>query len=162
LRRLLLQNEHFTFAKLAQFVEEFLPESFWEEEFDDAKPESLKAWVGPDDSGQAREHIERDPGKIEDYEKIDRLRLRQVLRAMYDARSALVHSGEPLPSTIVVGLGNRIPAEAAQELLRTALQGVTQDRVPTLLAIERLVAYSLTEFLSRSGKGDSQSDASDA
>ena len=149
LREILLRNEHFAFAKLAQFVEDYLPEKFWEEENDDAKPEHLSAWVGTDDDGHPREHIERDQGKIQDYEKIDRSRLRGILRALYNARSGLSHRGEPLPASIVVGLSDRIPVEATHELIRAAQGG--EDRIPPLLALERLVSYCLVEFLARRG-----------
>jgi len=143
-------------------VEKFLPEKFWNEEYDDAKPESLSARIGVDEDGQPREYIERDKGKIEDYEKIERSRLRPSLSALYKARSNLVHCGEPLPTSIVVGLHDRIPAEAVQELLQKALGIKSKDRVPTLLTLERLVAYCLVEFLSHSRDESSMKELNDA
>ena len=54
---LLLGNEMYTFRKLARFVNDYLPESFWSEMEDDAKPEYLYGIIGLGPDGQAEERL---------------------------------------------------------------------------------------------------------
>lgn len=52
LKEVLLSNENFTSQKLLNFVAENLPERFWSETQDDAKPESLTSIIGPGPDGK--------------------------------------------------------------------------------------------------------------
>ena len=138
LRTLLLRNEHFTFAKLSAFVETHLPDRFWCEEIDDAKPQRLSSCVAIGLNGEPREHIGRTSGKIQDWEKIDRTTISTVLRRIYNARSGLVHKGISFPASIVLGLSDRVPAEAIMDMLNLA-QAEESVRIPTVFTFERLV-----------------------
>jgi len=132
LKKVLLTNEKFTFRKLSKFVNENVPERFWSEKEDDAKPDYLTKII--ESSGQEREKIEKES-------------LAQVLRDIYTARSKLIHEGIRLPASIVVGHFQWLPIDAI-ETLEEGLQ------IPPLLTFERLVSYSMVEFLRKQhGRG---------
>ncbi|MCW7072470.1 MAG: hypothetical protein OCU20_01000, partial [Methanophagales archaeon] len=97
LKKVLLTNEKFTFRKLSKFVNENVPERFWSEKEDDAKPDYLTKII--ESSGQER--ISRSDITIQEWEKIEKESLSQVLRDIYTARSKLIHEGIRLPSSIV-------------------------------------------------------------
>ncbi len=133
LKDLLLKNERFTLRKLSKFVNENVPEHFWSETEDDAKPDYLTGIIGS--SGQ--ENFLHSDTTIRDWEKIEKESLTRVLRDIYTARSKLIHEGIRLPSSIVVGHFHSVPIEAIEE----------GPRIPPLLTFERLVSYSMVEFL---------------
>lgn len=138
LKKVLLTNEKFTFRKLSKFVNENVPERFWSEKEDDAKPDYLTKII--ESSGQER--ISRSDTTIQEREKIEKESLAQVLRDIYTARSKLIHEGIRLPASIVVGHFQWLPIEA---------EGT---QIPPLLTFERLVSYSMVEFLRKQhGKG---------
>ena len=166
---LLLSNERFTFRKLEKFVEDNLPDSFWSEVFDDAKPHRIVPIIGPRDDEFEKEHLLRLAGKLEEYEKIDKANLGKTLRNVYNARSSLVHEGKRFPASIVVGHFAGIPAEALDEIMTAAKNVVTPPAkpidhlvlpsgdkwvlpptrldVPPLQTFERLVSRTLTNYL---------------
>lgn len=127
---LLLKNENYTFRKLSKFIQENIPDKFWSETQDDAKPHSLS-----DET-------------LEKWEKIERNSLARSLRNIYVARSKLIHEGVRFPASIVLGLFQRIPAEAMYELFEDPeAQGVSLPTIPPLLTFERLVSYTLVNYL---------------
>ena len=143
LKEVLLRNEKFIFSKLSKFVNENVPERFWSEKEDDAKPDYLTKII--ESSGQER--ISRSDTTIQEREKIEKESLAQVLRDIYTARSKLIHEGIRLPSSIVVGHFQWLPIDAI-ETLEEGLQ------IPPLLTLERLVSYSMVEFLRKQhGRG---------
>jgi hypothetical protein len=148
--KLLLGNEHYTFRKLAKFVEEYLPESFWSETEDDAKPDYLFGIIEPGPDGRGRERIEHSGTTLEDYEKIKKKELETTLRNIYSARSNLVHQGMPFPASIVVGHFRQVPLAAFDELMEIKLKRPTSNprpAIPPLLTFEKLVSLSLVSYL---------------
>lgn len=87
LKELLLRNEKFAFQKLSKFVNENVPERFWSETEDDAKPDYLTQTFEPSPDGSGRERILHSDVSIQDWEKIEKDGLTTVLRDIYDARS---------------------------------------------------------------------------
>ena len=134
LKKVLLTNEKFTFRKLSKFISENVSERFWSETEDDAKPDYLTRIIHSDTT-------------IQDWEKIEKQSLKGVLRDIYNARSKLIHEGLRLPASIVVGHFQWLPIEA----IETLGEGT---QIPPLLTFERLVSYSMVEFLRKQhGKG---------
>lgn len=134
MRRLILKRERFTLRKLVRFVEKNAPERFYNETKDDAKPYHL---------------IDNSFTSLWRWEKIERKDLKSVLRNIYDARSRLIHEGIRLPSYISIGHFRKTSAETAAELTAALIKdkGETSLKIPPLLTFERLVSYSLVEFL---------------
>lgn len=136
LKDVLLKQERYHFQKFWKFVVENLPEHFWDETEDDAKPDGYYTIF----NGEGKETTERLNITIADDEKIERDNLKQVLRAIYNVRSSLVHDGIQLPVKIVVGHYPLIPIEVIGEEMK---------KIPPLLTFERLVSYAMVEFLRR-------------
>jgi hypothetical protein len=135
---MLLNRAYFTRRKFRKFVNENLPEVFWSETEDDAKP----GGYGSDKS-------------IHEWEKIDKAALKNTLNSIYSARSKLVHEGVRFPASIVMGHFRLLPSYALPEILEAGLTGVDGQeaslRVPPLLTFERLASRSLIEFLRKQG-----------
>lgn len=148
---LLIKHEHFAFRKLRSFVEEFIPNRFWTEDADDAKPLRWITSVTVGASNGVQERMLQSDSSLLPWEKLERADLRKALRAAYDCRSALMHKGERYPASIVLGLtGNEIAIEAAMEMVISKTKGAKLwTEVPPLLTFERLVSYTLVEFLEK-------------
>lgn len=146
---LLLGNEKYTFSKLAKFVKDHLPESFWSETQDDAKPDYLAGIIEPCPDGRGRERIVHSDIALKDYEKIEKDKLEETLRNIYSARSNLVHQGVRFPASIVVGHFRRVPGAAFDELMEISLKQPNNPRpaIPPLLTFERLVSLSIVNYL---------------
>lgn len=141
--KVLLRNEKFIRRKFKKFTNDNVPERFWSETEDDAKPDYLTSII--ESSGQER--ISHSDTSMRDWEKIEKESLTRVLGDIYNARSKLIHEGIQLPASIVVGHFQRLPIEAI-ETLEEGLQ------IPPLLTFERLVSYSMVEFLRKQhGRG---------
>jgi hypothetical protein len=121
LKRLMLKEEHFVWQKFRSFIEEFLPEEFWEE------PDELH----PDGYGMPA---------------IERKKLRQVLREAYEARSKFAHRGAPFPPHVEIGVSNRVSVKAVMQGM--TLTGSTRF-VPPFVWFERLTHFVLREYLLR-------------
>jgi hypothetical protein len=155
LKELLLKNEYFTFQKLLKFVEENIPDSFWSDKEDDAKPNYLTIVVGLGPDGHGRPYVSESNLAIQEWEKIEKGNLRQVLRKIYDARSNLIHRGIRLPASIVIGHFSRIPVEALNETMTASMDpSKPLLQIPPLITLERLVSYSMVEYLRKQLKGD--------
>lgn len=130
LKEVLLKGENFMRSKIFNFVNENVPEHFWSEEEDDAKSEDMifKTIPGYD--------------YFKDLEKIEKGKLKQVLKDIYNARSQLIHEGIRLPQIISFGL-SLIPVEALAKITETS----PFLEIPPLLTFERLVSYSMVEFM---------------
>lgn len=130
LQKLLLTNERFTRQKIVRFVEKYAPGRFYNETEDYAKPA-------------------RSPVSLKDWEKIEEKDLESVLKKVYEARSQLIHNGIRLPESIVIGHFTRVKAEVMAELMEpiTKYKREFGLQIPPLLTFERLVSYSLVEFL---------------
>jgi len=130
LRKLLLTNERFTRQKIVRFVEKYAPGRFYNETEDYAKPA-------------------HSPVSLKDWEKIEEKDLESVLKKVYEARSQLIHNGIRLPESIVIGHFRRVKAELMAELTERVIKykGEFSLPIPPLLTFERLVSYSLVEFL---------------
>jgi hypothetical protein len=123
LKREVLDAEHFVWQKFRAFIEEFLPEEFW----------------------QQKEELHPDDGFASAIEKGS---LRRFLREAYDARSAFAHRGVPFPAHVEIGISDRVPMRAALE--RFALVGLGSTRfVPPFIWFERLTHFVLREYLFR-------------
>jgi len=151
LKEVLLRNENFTFQKLLKFVTENLPEQFWSETQDNAKPEYLTSIIGPGPDGKGEERISRADITIQDFEKIEKQHLKKALRAIYGARSSLVHEGVRFPESIVMGYFRYVPAGVIGEMTSGSFQAKWKPKIPPLLTFERLVSYSMVEFLRKRG-----------
>lgn len=149
LKGILLKGENFTFQKLLKFVSENLPEHFWSETQDDAKPEYLTSVIGFGPDGKGEERISRADFTIQDFEKIGKEHLKRSLRYVYDARSELVHEGIRFPESIVIGHFRRLPVGVLSEMSPFGNQGKGKPKIPPLLTFERLISYSMVEFLRR-------------
>ena len=87
---------------------------------------------------------------IQDYEKIEKAKIKRTLDEIYKARSKLVHEGKRLPASIMIGHFRRLPFDAFGELI-----GQTPDakdvsstiKLPPFITLERLASYTLVEFL---------------
>ena len=138
---LLLRNEKYTLRKLSKFVQENVPDNFFSEIKDDAKL----------DFGTRSEIGTPSVSTLQSWEKIEKKDLQTVLRNIYKARSKLVHEGIRLPSSIVLGHFRMVPVEATIELFNSqTVQGDTRLEVPPLLTFERLVGYTLVNYLRNS------------
>jgi hypothetical protein len=170
LKDLLLKNEPHTFGRLLKFVTKNVPAHFFLDEKDDAKPdyhvavvgsgESLKEFaqeygidyvVEADLNGRmpTRKHVVRSPQTITEMERVNRDYLEQALRNTYDARSRLIHEGTRLPKSIAFGLSRGLPMEALAEMQEREESKRSHMKIPPLLTFERLVSYSMVEFLSK-------------
>lgn len=156
LKDILLSNENFTFQKLLKFVTENLPEKFWSEAEDDSKPEVLTSIIGLGPAGKGEERISRTDITIQDFEKIDKEDLKKALRDVYNTRSRLVHEGVRFPESIVLGHFRRVPASVLSEMMSGGIQSKWSLKIMPLLTFERLVSYSMVEFLRKQGKKTKQ------
>ena len=149
LRKLLLTNERFTRRKIVCFVEKYAPERFYSETEDDAKPHYLTVMYERGSNGLGRRYIDNSFTSLQKWERIERKDLESVLKKIYEARSQLIHNGIRLPESIVIGHFPRVKAEAMAELTEriTKYKGKISLKIPPLLTFERLVSYSLVEFL---------------
>jgi hypothetical protein len=169
LKDLLLKNEHHTFGRLLKFITENVPAHFFSDEKDDAKPDYYVALVGsrdslkefaqeygieyvveadPDDKMVGRKYVVRSPQTITEMERVNRDHLEQALQNIYSARSRLIHEGTRLPKSIVFGLFRGLPTEAVVEIQERE-ESKSHMKIPPLLTFERLVSYSMVEFLSK-------------
>lgn len=147
LRNVLMRSQHFTSQKFRKFIVENTPERFWSEKEDDAKPDYLTCIIKPGPDGLGQEHFSSSDKTIQEWEKIEKTNFKKVLSKIYDVRSSLVHEGIRLPANITIGHFRKIPSEAFHELMST-------PKIPPLLTFERLVSYSLIEFLKASASGE--------
>jgi len=147
--KMLLTKAYLTFRKLSKFVNENVPERFWFETEDDAKPDYLTRIIEPGPDGLGHECISHSDITIQEWEKLKKESLTRVLRDIYTARSKLIHEGIRLPASIVGGHFSRIPIEAIDEITQLSHEGQTEysPPIPPLLTFERLVSYSMVEFL---------------
>ena len=141
--KVLLYKERFTFRKMLKFVTDNVPEAFFDETEDDAKPDYLTSILGPGPDGLGKEEISHSNITIRQWERIDKADLKRALRSIYNARSSLVHEGIRLPESIVVGHFRSLPSGAVSEMTQLPLA------LPPLMTFERLVSYSLVGFLRR-------------
>ena len=149
LQKLLLTNERFMRQKIVLFVGKYAPERFFNENVDDAKPDYFNVMIGRGPNGLGRKYLSHSPISLKDREKIKKRDLESVLRKVYKARSQLIHNGIRLPESIVIGHFPRVKAEVMAELTEriTKYKGEISLEIPPLLTFERLVSYSLVEFL---------------
>ena len=150
---LLLKNEKYTFRKIVNFVQEYLPESYWLETEDDAKPDYLIRVIGVGPDGQGEEKIEHSDISLQEYERLDRNNIEETLRYIYSARSKLIHEGKRFPAGIVIGHFRRVPAKAFIEMMEIKSKQLNNSypKVPPLLTFERLVSISLVNYLMNQG-----------
>lgn len=167
----LLRNEPHTFGKLSKFVTENVPERFFSKDKDDAKPDYHIGLVGSKDAFKefakeygsecaieanldgetiGQKYLVRNPTTIKEVERVNRDDLKQTLRKIYEARSGLIHRGVRLPRGIVFGLFRGVPTEAVVEVPENR-EGKSPMEIPPLLTFERLVSYSMVEFLRKQG-----------
>lgn len=147
LREALLRNEKFTFQKLLQFVAENVPDKFWSETEDDSKPELLTSMIGPGPNGKGEERISRKDITIQDHERIEKEDLKRALQEVYGARSKLVHEGVRFPQSIVLGHFRKVPTRILSEMMSGKAHEKWRPKIMPLLTFERLVSYSMVEFL---------------
>jgi len=140
LRELLLRNEKFISVKFSRFIEDNVPGRFWSETMDDARPAAL--------SDIATSELER----------IEKGKLIQTLKNIYKARSRLIHDGVRLPASILFGLWQWMKPETFLKMATEMKANLKNDLgtprllIPPLLTFERLVSYSMVEFLRKQRK----------
>jgi hypothetical protein len=120
LKREMLHAEHFVWQRFRDFIEEFLPDNFWQT--DELHP-----------NGYSMPAIEKS-------------NVRRFLREIYDARSAFAHTGAPFPSHVEIGISDRVSSRAAMQGM--ALIGSTRF-VPAFVWFERLTHSVFREYLFR-------------
>lgn len=135
---ILLAGEHFDRRKFSKFITDNVPEYFWTDKEDDAKPYYLERLYAEG------EQISHNDITIKDHEKIKKENLNKTLTNIYDARSKLVHVGKNLPANIINGHFTLLPFDKAIEMTKEEMNIV---RLPPLLTFERLVSYSMVEFI---------------
>ena len=119
----MLSAEHFVWQKFRDFIEDFLPDEFWQRK-DDLHPDGLDALMSA----------------------INKATLRRFLRETYDARSAFAHSGKPFPAHVEIGISHRVSVKAMFE----GMDLVDKSRfVPVFVWFERLTHFVLREYLFR-------------
>lgn len=155
---MLLTPAYFVGRKFRDFIRENLPEHFWSETEDDAKPDYMNIVVGAGPDGRGREYVSHADLTIRDRERIDRNVLPRTLNNVYAARSKLIHEGVRLPASIVMGHYRMLPREAVEEAMAELLQssglGASPPLpMPPLITFERLVSYSMVEFLRKQSPG---------
>ena len=148
--QMLLSKAYFVQRKFREFVYNYLPKKFWTDIEDNAKPEYISTFIGVGPDGRGREEFIHSDKTIQEFEKIDRNRkkLQKTLDAIYTARSKLVHEGKKLPASIVLGLYRYLPFDAINEAITTTSEHKSFG-IPPLITLERLVSYTLVEFLNR-------------
>lgn len=150
LKTILSQNTYFTFQKLRKFVNTYISDEFFRSVKDSARPiKATKSWQEGIESGSDI--------MLDDWEIIPRKRLNSVLRAIYTARSQMVHEGIRMSRSIVVGLGSSIPREITDRIMLQNFEAqlakevpqapLVQLDVPPLLTFERLVSDCLCGYL---------------
>ena len=148
---MLLSKAYFSRRKFRNFISENLPEKFWTESEDDAKPEHIYSIIKPGDDGRGKEEIRRSEMTINQWEKIQKDNLSKILNNIYDTRSKLVHEGIRFPAHIVIGHYEQIPINAQNQMMASLLKAGQSDEffldVPPLLTFERLVSYTMIEYL---------------
>jgi hypothetical protein len=154
---MLLKDAYFVRRKFRKFVLENTPQRFWDEDQDDAKPDYLYGLIGAGPDGKGRETILRSDMTIQPLEKINENEFKKKLDNIYSARSKFVHEGARFPESIVVGHFRNLPVAAFGEKLLRLKSDVPKNHkvfldVPPLLTFERLVSYTLIEFLSKQGR----------
>lgn len=153
--QMLLSNKvYLTGRKLRDYVSENLPDIFWTENEDDAKPDYHYTLIVPGEDGLGKEELHHSEKIINDYEKIDRNKLKRTLDEIYKARSKLVHEGKRLPASILIGHFRRFPSNAFGELMEQisdAKDDSSTIKLPPFITLERLVSYTLVEFLRKQG-----------
>ncbi len=150
LMKILIGNEKFISRKISKFVRENVPERFWSETEDDAKPDYPSVIYGKSADGITEERVAHSDITLWESEKISRDSLEAVLGAIYSARSKMVHEGIPLPKSIVIGHFRDIPVDIFSQIMP---EGDITKRlaIPPLLTFERLTSYLIIEFLRKSG-----------
>lgn len=150
---MLLSNAYRVQYKFRKFIAENLPDNFWIETKDNAKPHYVYSVIvgGPD--GKGRKDFRESDKAIQQWERIEKNDLKQTLDRIYSARSKFVHEGTRYPASIVVGHFQQLPIEAVTEMLAAkADNSESQEKflnVPPLLTFERIVSYALIEFLKK-------------
>ena len=115
----MLSAEHFVWQKFRDFIEDFLPDAFWQQK-DELHPDGLDALMSA----------------------INKATLRRFLRETYDARSAFAHSGKPFPAHVEIGISDRVSLKAMFE----GMDLVDKSRfVPVFVWFESLTHFVLRE-----------------
>ena len=128
-----------------------LPQSFWDGEEDDAKPDYISSVIVPGPNFMGEERLSRNSRKLMEWERLAKDELEDALRVVYRARSGLAHQGIPLPASIVVGHYTMIPSGAVNEMFQLAAAQERKPKLPPLLTFERLVSAAMVGYLTRSG-----------
>lgn len=118
----MLRGEHFVWQKFRDFIDEFLPETFW-------RPDELYP------NGHFTPAVEKKD-------------LRRFLGEIYNARSKFAHSGKPFPPYVEGGIADRVNSKAALQSVDLATSGSTKF-VPAFGWFERLTHSVLVEYLYR-------------
>jgi len=153
---MLLKDAYFVRRKFRKFVLENTPARFWDEDQDDAKSDYLYGLIGTGPDGKGRETILRSDMTIQSWEKINKNEFKKKLDNIYSARSKFVHEGARFPESIVAGHFRNLPVAAFNEMLLRLKPDAPRNQevfldVPPLLTFERLVSYTLIEFLCKQG-----------
>jgi hypothetical protein len=152
-KELILKKEHFISKKIWKFVNDNIPEKFWSENIDDAKPDYhfqvIRSSTGPS--------IENSDKSIQPFEKFGKEDLWKKVRDIYNSRSQLIHEGKRLPPSIVMGHYTKVSPEALVDIFKKKEDGTVIGQefpILPLLTFERLVSYSLVNFLKKQSAQD--------
>jgi hypothetical protein len=114
---MLLSNAYRVQYKFRKYVVENLPDKFWTEAVDDAKPHYVYSVISVGPDGKGRKEFSESDKRIQEWEKIKKPQLKKTLDRIYNARSKFVHEGARYPASILIGHFQRLPIEAVTEML---------------------------------------------
>ncbi len=140
----LLNVETFSSRKFREFIIEYLPDRFFLESSDEARPRNMSCTIGHVGPTLSDKGKPVDFSKILPYEKYDKSNLKKIINSAYNMRSKFVHESESFPKSILLGLYQNIPVESLVPVLREKGQPLS---VPTLRTIERIAGYTIKNFL---------------
>jgi len=117
IKKAAVNGEHFVSRKFRDFVEEFLPTTFWVD--DDLYPSASLTKIPSD-------------------------KLMVFLKEAYAARSDFTHEGAPFPDHVQIGFAHQVPVSA---VLQASQLGSARKFVPPFIWFERLTHCVILEFL---------------
>lgn len=147
----LLKNRPVSFQKLLRFVREYIPDEYWSESADDARPTSIAETLPFHLYRTSGESV---PYDLRNLERLPRDNLEEGLRAVWQRRNELVHGAKRFPESIVFGLSRLLRVETAVQMaaLSETENGQPKLPIPSLLGFERLVSYTMLAYLWKHGR----------
>jgi hypothetical protein len=135
LKKELIASEHFLIRKFCLLIADLLMDDFW------TTPDDRYYEAPPIGGPEIKQRLTKSLGCPENKEA-----LTKALKAVYNTRSAYVHTGTPFPPYIGFGGISPLPAEAVM----TVMDVSTEKRIPVFIWFERVAHFVIMEYLRRS------------